>query len=99
MPKASVLPEPVLALPQMSRPARASRMVRAWIANGSTMPAARQGRGEVGGDAERLESCCGHESAFVVGEDITEGGDAGSRLLGGPIPARRAFVRAERFRG
>ena len=37
-PKASVLPEPVLALPQTSRPARASAMVRRWIAKGSWMP-------------------------------------------------------------
>ena len=37
-PKARVLPEPVLALPQMSRPARASGMVSAWIGKGSVMP-------------------------------------------------------------
>src|SRR5262249_18474439 len=37
-PKASVLPEPVLALPHTSRPARASSMVAAWMAKGSSMP-------------------------------------------------------------
>jgi hypothetical protein len=33
-PKASVLPEPVLALPHTSRPGRASAMVRAWTGTG-----------------------------------------------------------------
>ena len=43
MPKARVLPEPVGARPQTSRPARASAMVAAWIANGSVIPwAARE---------------------------------------------------------
>ena len=37
-PNASVLPEPVLALPQMSRPARASAMVIAWMGKGVWMP-------------------------------------------------------------
>jgi len=37
-PNASVLPEPVLALPQTSRPARASSTVMAWMANGAWMP-------------------------------------------------------------
>jgi hypothetical protein len=37
-PKARVLPEPVWALPQTSRPARASGMVRVWIGNGDVMP-------------------------------------------------------------
>ena len=34
MPNASVLPEPVGALPQTSRPARASGMVAAWMGKG-----------------------------------------------------------------
>ena len=38
-PKASVLPEPVLALPHTSRPASASAIVSAWIGKGSVMPA------------------------------------------------------------
>src|SRR5688500_4120560 len=38
IPKARVLPDPVLALPQMSRPARAAGMVRTWMGNGSVMP-------------------------------------------------------------
>src|SRR5205085_8487649 len=38
IPKASVLPEPVLALPQMSRPARAAGITSVWIGNGSVMP-------------------------------------------------------------
>ena len=37
-PKASVLPEPVLALPQTSRPAMASGMVMAWTGKGALMP-------------------------------------------------------------
>ena len=36
-PNASVLPEPVHALPQTSRPASASGIVSAWIGNGSVM--------------------------------------------------------------
>src|SRR2546423_8697936 len=38
VPKASVLPEPVLALPQMSRPARAAGITSVWIGKGSMMP-------------------------------------------------------------
>ncbi len=38
-PKASVLPEPVLALPQTSRPARASGMVSSWMGKGVLIPA------------------------------------------------------------
>src|ERR1019366_10016651 len=38
MPKASVLPEPVGALPQMSRPASAAGMVAVWIGSGLVMP-------------------------------------------------------------
>ena len=37
-PKASVLPEPVGALPQMSRPASAGGMVAVWMVRGSVMP-------------------------------------------------------------
>src|SRR5829696_3969298 len=37
-PNASVLPEPVLALPQTSRPARASGMQRRWTGNGVVRP-------------------------------------------------------------
>ena len=37
-PKARVLPDPVLALPHTSRPARASATVRAWIGKALTMP-------------------------------------------------------------
>src|SRR5689334_21427561 len=36
--KAMVLPEPVGARPQTSRPASASAIVAAWIGNGSRMP-------------------------------------------------------------
>ena len=39
-PKARVLPEPVLALPQTSRPARASGMVSAWTGKGDVRPMA-----------------------------------------------------------
>ncbi len=38
MPKASVLPEPVGALPQMSRPANAAGMVAVWMGSGLVMP-------------------------------------------------------------
>jgi hypothetical protein len=41
MPNASVLPEPVSALPVTSRPARASLSVRAWIGKGVVMLWAR----------------------------------------------------------
>src|SRR5689334_17743950 len=48
-PKAMVLPDPVGARPQMSRPARASGMVAAWIGKGASMPrAARLDAMEVG---------------------------------------------------
>src|ERR1700737_2518160 len=39
-PKASVFPDPVFALPQMSRPASTSGIVRAWIGKGESMPSA-----------------------------------------------------------
>ena len=99
MPKASVLPEPVLALPQMSWPARASVMVRAWMANGSSMPSAREGRGEVGGDAERLESWCGHELCFRRREDITKGGDAWVTPSRRPDPCSTSVRESGAFRG
>src|SRR2546429_262616 len=38
-PNASVLPEPVFALPHTSRPARASGIVSDWIGKGWVMPA------------------------------------------------------------
>ena len=38
MPNARVLPEPVGARPQRSRPAQPSAMVRVWMGNGSVMP-------------------------------------------------------------
>ena len=44
IPKASVLPEPVGARPQTSRPARASVMVAAWMAKGWVMPRASRAR-------------------------------------------------------
>ena len=44
MPKARVLPEPVGARPQMSRPSSASVMVAAWMAKGSMMPRASSAR-------------------------------------------------------
>ena len=44
MPKARVLPEPVGARPQMSRPSSASVMVAAWMAKGSVMPQADSAR-------------------------------------------------------
>ena len=37
-PNPSVLPDPVLALPQTSRPASASAMVMAWIGKAVSMP-------------------------------------------------------------
>lgn len=37
-PKASVLPEPVGALPQISRPSSAGPMVSVWMGNGVVMP-------------------------------------------------------------
>jgi hypothetical protein len=38
MPKARVLPVPVLAWPMMSAPPSATGMVEAWIGNGLEMP-------------------------------------------------------------
>jgi hypothetical protein len=38
MPNASVLPEPVLALPHTSRPARPSATVMAWMGKAVVMP-------------------------------------------------------------
>ena len=51
-PKARVLPEPVGARPQMSRPARPSGSVAAWIGNGVVDALAREHGHEVGGHAE-----------------------------------------------
>ena len=48
-PNASVLPEPVGARPQTSRPARTSGMTAAWIGNGSVIPAAAIALQMVGG--------------------------------------------------
>ena len=39
-PNASVLPEPVLARPQTSRPVSATGMALVWMANGAVNPAA-----------------------------------------------------------
>ena len=57
MPKASVLPDPVGALPQTSRPARAGGMASDWMANGSVMPrAAREATTAAGTPrSEKLE--------------------------------------------
>ena len=54
-PKARVFPEPVFALPQRSRPARASGMVSSWMGNGSVMPSRDERGDEVGGETEGLE--------------------------------------------
>ena len=51
-PKASVLPEPVLALPQTSRPARASGIVRAWMGKAVSMPPAPRAATRAVGHAE-----------------------------------------------
>ena len=53
-PKASVLPDPVLALPHTSRPARASVMVRVWMGKGCSMPRLR-GFDQLAGYAEAGE--------------------------------------------
>ena len=55
MPKARVLPEPVGARPQTSRPARRSGMVAAWTSNGAVMPRVGERVDEVGGYAEISE--------------------------------------------
>ncbi len=54
-PKARVLPEPVGARPQTSRPARASGSAAAWMGNGASMPRDGEVGGERGGDAELRE--------------------------------------------
>ena len=60
MPKARVLPEPVGARPQTSRPARPSAMVSSWIGKGASMPrleGSRRGRRER--RARRTRMTCG----------------------------------------
>ena len=47
-----VLPEPVGALPQTSRPARPSGTVAAWTGKGSVMPSSSRRGAQVGGHAE-----------------------------------------------
>ena len=54
-PKASVLPEPVFALPQTSRPASASAIVSAWTGKGRVIPADASAATSGGVDAERGE--------------------------------------------
>src|SRR5262249_45208315 len=57
-----------------------------------------EGRGEVGGDAERLESGWGHSVAFVRRDgDTTGSGGVGSRLQAARSPAK-SVVRAKRMR-
>ena len=56
-PKASVLPEPVAALPSTSRPASASGRAEVWMANGRWMP--RRSRA--------VTSCWGRPSWWNVG--------------------------------
>ncbi len=50
--KARVLPEPVGARPETSRPASASGSVAAWIGNGVVMPSRANERDDVGGHAK-----------------------------------------------
>ncbi len=54
-PKASVLPEPVWALPSTSRPVSASGSARAWIANGASIPCAARAATSRVGQAQRGE--------------------------------------------
>src|SRR5436853_5634013 len=59
MPKAIVLPDPVGARPETSRPARASRSVAAWMGKASTIPR----------DASRLTMSGGAPRDAKVDED------------------------------
>ena len=78
-PKARVLPEPVLALPQTSRPARASGIGQGLDGERRGDAALGEGGHEVGGHAERVEGG-GHAGgcAFVVG---SRGGSASATAL------------------
>ena len=62
-PKASVLPEPVWALPQTSRPASASSMVACLDGEGLVDALGREGVDELGAEAEVGE--CGHAVRFL----------------------------------
>ena len=76
IPKARVLPEPVGALPQTSRPARASGMVMAWMGNGSMIDLrSRAATMSEGTPREAKEGCRGGMGRFRA-----TGRDAGVRL-------------------
>src|SRR6185437_6723957 len=68
-PKASVLPEPVRALPHTSRPARTSGIVSTCTGNGSLMPP-RPSAAQSLGDTPRLKKL---GAALVLGAASVEG--------------------------
>src|SRR3546814_16339685 len=59
-PKAMVLPEPVGALPQTSRPARASGRVAAWTGKGEAMPSS----------SRRAQRAAGTPRSAKVGDTV-----------------------------
>ncbi len=76
-PNARVLPEPVLALPATSRPARASAMVSAWMGNGRWMPWSARAAASSGSTPSSSKVGC----VMKVERDATCGGPPGRSPL------------------
>src|SRR5581483_10313928 len=72
IPKARVLPEPVGARPQMSRPARAAGIVAAWIGNGSVTPWSAR-REEMSAETPRSVNVAGKKTP-VLGAPVGASG-------------------------
>ena len=95
-PKASVLPDPVRARPQTSRPSIATGMAAVWIMNGWANPAAaspastRVGHAECGEAGRRVDGRQGRRGREVGGPSadrvVTVAGDCRSGSVG--VPAR-----------
>ena len=86
---ASVLPDPVLALPQTSRPARASGMQRRWTGNGVVRPASSSTatRSDDTPSAENVVGCSPGSSLRMVPADPTaRPGDRPIPSIAQPLP-------------
>ena len=92
MPKARVLPEPVGARPQTSRPARASGSVAAWMGKGSVMPRPARRSTSSAGTPRSAKEGGTKSSAAVKGSGATDRGT----IPGGT--AHRALHREQRGR-
>src|SRR6185312_12316216 len=84
-PKASVLPEPVRALPHTSRPARTSGMVSTCTGNGSLMPPRPRAAHSLG-ETPRLKKLGAVPGALLE--------DAGAPGVGAATPWAAACVAA-----